>query len=153
MTAAYLAKLNTEQRRAVEHGCDALDEAPPLLISAGSGKPTRWPTASRTSSSRVPTRVAMPSPTAAPSATAINVSIYSAVSLTNNCLLTALVSDLELSPIIPMQIPTPVRLFLMRVGPYPSLFLLAVPLAIVEPLKLVAVFVFGEGHFIAAILI
>ena len=52
-----------------------------------------------------------------------------------------------------MQIPTPVRLFLMRVGPYPSLFLLAVPLAVVEPLKLVAVFVFGEGHFIAAILI
>src|SRR6201997_2238290 len=40
MTAAYLAKLNAEQRRAVEHGCAALDEAPPLLIitGAGSGK-------------------------------------------------------------------------------------------------------------------
>ena len=37
MTAAYLAKLNTEQRRAAEHGCDALDEAPPLLIIAGAG--------------------------------------------------------------------------------------------------------------------
>ena len=37
MTAAYLAKLNTEQRRAVEHGCDELDEAPPLLIIAGAG--------------------------------------------------------------------------------------------------------------------
>src|SRR5271170_7734556 len=37
MTAAYLAKLNTEQRRAVEHGCDALDEASPLLIIAGAG--------------------------------------------------------------------------------------------------------------------
>ncbi len=37
MTAAYLAKLNIEQRRAVEHGCDALDEAPPLLIIAGAG--------------------------------------------------------------------------------------------------------------------
>src|SRR5271155_3845058 len=37
MTAAYFAKLNTEQRRAVEHGCDALDEAPPLLIIAGAG--------------------------------------------------------------------------------------------------------------------
>jgi len=37
MTAAYLAKLNTEQRRAVEHGCGALDEAPPLLIIAGAG--------------------------------------------------------------------------------------------------------------------
>ena len=37
MTAAYVRKLNTEQRRAVEHGCDALDEAPPLLIIAGAG--------------------------------------------------------------------------------------------------------------------
>jgi DNA helicase-2/ATP-dependent DNA helicase PcrA len=37
MTAAYLAKLNTEQRRAAEHGCHALGEAPPLLISAGAG--------------------------------------------------------------------------------------------------------------------
>src|ERR1700721_283568 len=37
MTAPYLAKLNAEQRRAVEHGCAALDEAPPLLIIAGAG--------------------------------------------------------------------------------------------------------------------
>ena len=37
MTAAYLAKLNAEQRRAVEHGCATLDEAPPLLIIAGAG--------------------------------------------------------------------------------------------------------------------
>jgi hypothetical protein len=37
MTAAYLAKLNAEQRRAVEHGCAALEEAPPLLIIAGAG--------------------------------------------------------------------------------------------------------------------
>jgi DNA helicase-2/ATP-dependent DNA helicase PcrA len=37
MTAAYLAKLNTEQRRAVEHGCGALDGASPLLIIAGAG--------------------------------------------------------------------------------------------------------------------
>src|SRR5271163_880384 len=37
MTGAYLAKLNTEQRRAVEHGCDALDDASPLLIIAGAG--------------------------------------------------------------------------------------------------------------------
>jgi hypothetical protein len=28
--AAYLAGLNVEQRRAVEHGCDALADAPPL---------------------------------------------------------------------------------------------------------------------------
>ncbi|MGY8706123.1 hypothetical protein RAD16_10325 [Bradyrhizobium sp. 18BD] len=33
-------------------------------------------------------------------------------------------------------------------GPYPSLFLLALPTATVEPLKLVAVAVAGEGHWI-----
>ena len=37
MTTPYLAKLNAEQRRAVEHGADALDETPPLLIIAGAG--------------------------------------------------------------------------------------------------------------------
>jgi hypothetical protein len=35
--AAYLAKLNAEQRRAVEHRGESLDEAPPLLIIAGAG--------------------------------------------------------------------------------------------------------------------
>lgn len=33
-------------------------------------------------------------------------------------------------------------------GPYPSLFLLALPTATVEPLKLVAVAFAGEGHWI-----
>src|ERR1700704_4276488 len=39
MTAApsYLAKLNPDQRRAVEHGGPALSEAGPLLIIAGAG--------------------------------------------------------------------------------------------------------------------
>ena len=37
VTPAYLATLNTEQRRAVEHGCNALDGAGPLLIIAGAG--------------------------------------------------------------------------------------------------------------------
>src|SRR5262245_25163323 len=37
MTAPYLAKLNSEQRRAVEHGCGSLEEASPLLIIAGAG--------------------------------------------------------------------------------------------------------------------
>jgi DNA helicase II / ATP-dependent DNA helicase PcrA len=37
MTAAYLANLNDEQRRAVEHGCGAIHQAPPLLIIAGAG--------------------------------------------------------------------------------------------------------------------
>jgi DNA helicase II / ATP-dependent DNA helicase PcrA len=36
-TAPYLAKLNADQRRAVEHGADAPDETPPLLIIAGAG--------------------------------------------------------------------------------------------------------------------
>jgi hypothetical protein len=35
-----------------------------------------------------------------------------------------------------------------KLGPYPSLILLAVPTCIVEPLKLVAVAVAGEGHWI-----
>ncbi|HEY6735913.1 MAG TPA: UvrD-helicase domain-containing protein, partial [Roseiarcus sp.] len=35
--AAYLDKLNTDQRRAVVHGGDALLEAAPLLIIAGAG--------------------------------------------------------------------------------------------------------------------
>jgi hypothetical protein len=32
--------------------------------------------------------------------------------------------------------------------PYPSLFILAAPLAVVEPLKLATVFIAGEGHWI-----
>jgi hypothetical protein len=43
--------------------------------------------------------------------------------------------------------------FLNRLGPYQSLLILAVPLAIVEPLKLVALFVVGGGHFIAGVLV
>jgi DNA helicase-2/ATP-dependent DNA helicase PcrA len=35
--AAYLAMLNPQQRRAVEHGCVDLSDAPPLLIIAGAG--------------------------------------------------------------------------------------------------------------------
>jgi hypothetical protein len=35
-----------------------------------------------------------------------------------------------------------------KLGPYQSLMLLAVPLCIVEPLKLVAVAVAGKGHWI-----
>src|ERR1700740_2263074 len=37
MNATYLSKLNTEQRRAVEHSCNPLNETPPLLIIAGAG--------------------------------------------------------------------------------------------------------------------
>jgi len=35
-----------------------------------------------------------------------------------------------------------------RLGPYQSLVLLAIPVSIVEPLKLVAVAIAGEGHWI-----
>jgi DNA helicase-2/ATP-dependent DNA helicase PcrA len=37
MTAPYLAKLNTQQRRAVEHGGPSIEVAGPLLIIAGAG--------------------------------------------------------------------------------------------------------------------
>jgi hypothetical protein len=38
-----------------------------------------------------------------------------------------------------------------KLGPYPSLFLLIIPLAIVEPLKLATVFIAGDGHWIAGL--
>lgn len=41
-----------------------------------------------------------------------------------------------------------IRRAIERLGPYASLCLVAVPLAIVEPLKLVAVVVAGTGHWI-----
>jgi hypothetical protein len=34
-----------------------------------------------------------------------------------------------------------------RLGPYPSLFLLVVPLAVVEPFKLATLFIAGSGHW------
>jgi hypothetical protein len=52
-----------------------------------------------------------------------------------------------------MQIPGSIQRFLKGLGPYQSLSILAVPLAIVEPLKLIALFVVGGGHFIAGILV
>ena len=38
-------------------------------------------------------------------------------------------------------------------GPYPSLFVLVVPMSLIEPLKLVAVAVAGEGHWIAGTMV
>jgi hypothetical protein len=52
-----------------------------------------------------------------------------------------------------MRIPRFIHRFLNRICPYQALLILAVPLAIVEPLKLVALFVVGGGHFIAGLLI
>jgi hypothetical protein len=37
---------------------------------------------------------------------------------------------------------------LQRLGPYPSLIVLAIPVAVVEPLKLVAVAFVGTGHWL-----
>ena len=44
--------------------------------------------------------------------------------------------------------PMSLRRSIERLGPYPSLFLLALPAATVEPLKLAAVAVAGKGHWI-----
>jgi hypothetical protein len=41
-----------------------------------------------------------------------------------------------------------IRRWLERRGPYQSLAILAVPLAIVEPAKLIAVVICGEGHWL-----
>lgn len=52
-----------------------------------------------------------------------------------------------------MRIPHSIHRFLKRLSPYQSLLILMVPLAITEPLKLVALAVLGEGHFIAGVLV
>ena len=46
-----------------------------------------------------------------------------------------------------------IRQRIERLGPYQSLILLAVPTSIVEPLKLVAVAVMGEGHWLSGTLV
>ena len=38
-------------------------------------------------------------------------------------------------------------------NPYTSLFLLAVPLMLAEPLKLAAIFIFGSGHLLAGLIV
>jgi hypothetical protein len=40
------------------------------------------------------------------------------------------------------------RAWIEQLGPYPSLLLLAVPAAVVEPMKLAAVAVAGKGHWL-----
>ena len=47
---------------------------------------------------------------------------------------------------------SPIRRAIERLGPYASFCLLAVPLAIVEPLKLAALFIMGDGHLIVGTL-
>ena len=45
------------------------------------------------------------------------------------------------------------RLRIEGLGPYQSLLLLAIPTSIVEPLKLVAVAIAGEGHWVTGALV
>ena len=52
-----------------------------------------------------------------------------------------------------MRIPRSIHRFINRLRPYQALLTLVVPLAIVEPLKLVALFVVGGGHFITGVLV
>src|SRR5262249_53576248 len=50
---------------------------------------------------------------------------------------------------MPIRIlPNGTRKAIERLRPYPSLLILAGPLAVVEPLKLAAGFLAGDGHFI-----
>jgi hypothetical protein len=44
-----------------------------------------------------------------------------------------------------------VRGYIEQLGPYQSLVLLAIPTSFVEPLKLVAVAVAGEGHWVTGV--
>jgi hypothetical protein len=45
-----------------------------------------------------------------------------------------------------VHLPYGVRAAIERLPPYPSLLVLAVPLAVVEPLKLGALLILGDGH-------
>jgi hypothetical protein len=44
------------------------------------------------------------------------------------------------------------RRYLLTLSPYTCLFLVAAPLAIIEPLKVVAVFACGKGHWIIGLI-
>jgi hypothetical protein len=50
-----------------------------------------------------------------------------------------------------MPFPIALRRRLERLAPYKALVVLLVPLAIVEPFKLVAVLVAGKGHFVTGL--
>jgi len=50
-----------------------------------------------------------------------------------------------------MQFWKAIRRRLEQFGPYPSLLILAIPLAVVEPFKLVAVLIAGGGHFLTGL--
>jgi hypothetical protein len=54
--------------------------------------------------------------------------------------------DLRWKPVMKQGL-QPIRRSIEKLGPYQSLALLAVPVCLVEPLKLVAVFAAGKGHW------
>jgi hypothetical protein len=52
-----------------------------------------------------------------------------------------------------MRIARKLRHSIERLGPYPSLLIVAVPLAIAEPLKVAAMFVLGGGHWMVGVIV
>jgi hypothetical protein len=45
------------------------------------------------------------------------------------------------------------RGFIQQLNPYVSLVLLAIPFAVVEPAKLIALYIFGKGHWLTGSLV
>jgi hypothetical protein len=60
--------------------------------------------------------------------------------------------DPEKRKIGPHEKPVGLRRYIERLGPYQSLALLAVPVCLVEPSKLIALAVAGEGHWVTGTL-
>jgi hypothetical protein len=66
----------------------------------------------------------------------------------NLCRLLELTRSIHHRRSIAMRLLRTPRRRIERLGPYPSLLLVAVPLAVVEPLKVAIVFFAGSGHWI-----
>jgi hypothetical protein len=66
----------------------------------------------------------------------------------NLCRLVELTRSIHHWRSIAMRLLRTPRRRIERLGPYPSLLLVAVPLAVVEPLKVAIVFFAGSGHWI-----
>jgi hypothetical protein len=52
-----------------------------------------------------------------------------------------------------MQLQRYIRRNIRKLSPYASLCLLAVPVMLAEPLKMVAIFIFGSGHWLAGLIV
>jgi hypothetical protein len=52
-----------------------------------------------------------------------------------------------------MQLQRYIRRNIQRLSPYASLCLLAVPIMLAEPLKMLAAFIFGSGHWLAGLIV